>query len=282
MKGRGRITRWVSKKVASRNKSSFIKKFDINWYKNINENVNFEIASFSGENQMADQLFSILSFYKSLGLPIKWTVFSDGSHTERSKKILREIPNVFFAEMDENVVPDNYKTESNPLLKKIFFYKTLPVISTTLLVDSDVLFFPNFKKFLPHLGFHNWFLVDENYGYLDKSYLDRVEFDIYPCNSGLLIFNSMPNWSIVLEYLDTQKKHTDGIMNWSEQTAFHVLTRDFISNMPLDPRYFIVGGSDSFKYSSDYNYDKIAVRHFVGPIRHKMWQFDFNYFNLSV
>jgi hypothetical protein len=209
----------------------------------------------------------------NIGKPVRWTIFSDGSHTQASLDTLRSIPSVFVKELNNNVFPPGYDTDSNPLLKKVFYYQTIDITITTVFVDSDVLFYKPFRKFVPVLKNFNWFLVDENYGYLDKTYLQKNRFDIYPCNSGFLVFNAKPDWTTVLSYLEAQHKEEGGLQGWSEQTAFHVLTRDFTTMVPLDPRYFIVDGSDSFKYSADFDYEKIALRHFVGPIRHKMWQY---------
>ena len=40
----------------------------------------------------------------------------------------------------------------------------------------------------------------------------------------------------------------------------------------LPPNLFVVGGKDAFSFRDAFNYKNIALRHFVGPIRHKMWQ----------
>ena len=42
--------------------------------------------------------------------------------------------------------------------------------------------------------------------------------------------------------------------------------------MPLDPRRFILDSGDQFDFSYLLPFDKIAIRHYTGPVRHKMWQ----------
>jgi hypothetical protein len=59
---------------------------------------------------------------------------------------------------------------------------------------------------------------------------------------------------------------------WSDQTAVHILAqREQYKVMPAD--HFVVDGKDSFKLLHAFDYNKIALRHFVGPVRHKMWQY---------
>lgn len=270
---RGRLTRYITEAIAARNKTSFLKEFSVDWLLNNNEYPSLTIASFSGEKQLADQLYSITSFYRNVGKPGKWIIFSDGSHSEKSKELFNNIPEVVLIDDSIDIVPEAYKNETNPLLKKVFYYKTVDVKTTTFFVDSDILFYKSFTDFYPLLLNHNWFMVDEQYGSFDTSYVENVNFDLYPCNSGFFVLNKQPQWDVVMRYLDDQRSKPEGIQYWSEQTAFHVLTRDFTNYLPLDPRYFVVGGPDSFSLTSHFDYTKIAMRHFVGPVRHKMWQY---------
>jgi hypothetical protein len=270
---KGRIIKFITTRLGGINKSSFLDSFEIDWLLHGNEYPDLTIASYSGEIQFADQLYSIASFSRNVGIPKKWIIFSDGTHSIKSKEIFKKIPFAEFIEHNNDLIPESYKQESNPLLKKIFYYKSIKIHSTILFIDSDVLFYKSFSKFYPLLLKNNWFLVDEKYGYFDESYLVKDNFGAYPCNSGFFVFNSQPNWDIVMKYLDEQRKNPDGIQYWSEQTAFQILTRDFANYTPLDPRYFVVGGQDSFSFKSHFDYTEIALRHFVGPVRHKMWQY---------
>jgi hypothetical protein len=270
---KGRIIKFLTVTLANIHKSTFLNEFNTDWLLDRNECLALTIASYSGEKQFADQLYSISSFIRNVGAPKKWIIFSDGSHSTKSRDIFEKIPFIEFRDENIEVIPDSYRSERNPLLKKIFYYKTLNFDSTILLVDSDILFYKSFSELYPLLIKQNWFLVDENFGYFDKSYLEKVKFSLYPCNSGFFVFNSQPNWNTIVKYLEEQRNRSEGIEYWSEQTAFQILTRDFSNYTPLDPRYFVVGGQDSFSFNSDFDYTKIALRHFVGPVRHKMWQY---------
>lgn len=268
----GRITKKITELIANRNKVSFKKEFDPKILNGISRTVSLRIVSFSGERQLEDQLYSIASFYTNIGVPDNWTVFSDGTHHVASMRLLSSVKNVNIEFPDINTIPSKYREESNPLIKKLFYFRSVLVNTTTLFVDSDVLFYKLFASYLPLLKSQNWFLVDEGYGYFDSFYMQKVALDIYPCNSGLLIFNDEPEWQKAIEYLDFQKRF-GRLEHWTEQTAIHIMTRGFKTMLPLDPRYFVVGGRDSFKFSFDYDPATIAIRHFVGPVRHKMWQY---------
>ena len=284
MKGAGSLNRKIVAFIGNKNKRSFEKNIP-RLVENLSLKSNglklpLHLVSFSGEKFLNDQLYSILSFYWNVGLPLKWTIFDDGSYTAKSIELLNRIPNLEFIHYDKQDIPPGYPVEQYPPLKKIFLYRTIEIDQTTIFVDSDVLFFKPFRDFIPVLQKTSWFLPDEHYGYFDPSYVESIPFDMYPCNLGLLIFNAAPDWSKVTGYIDEQLNHKNGIMIWTDQTAFHKLTREYNGIMPLDPRYFIVSGTDSFKIGADFNYTKIAVRHFVGPVRHKMWQIDWRQFEV--
>ena len=58
---------------------------------------------------------------------------------------------------------------------------------------------------------------------------------------------------------------------FSEQTIINILLKDN-SFMPLTPKTFILDTDDQFDFSYLYNPKQMAVRHYTGPVRHKMWQ----------
>ena len=281
IKGMGRINRQIISLVVKQNKRSFEKSKcqiieSIQNKKNLPK-LPIHIVSYSGEKFLNDQLYSIFSFFWNVGYPLKWSIFDDGTYTTKSIELLKSIPNLNFIKYNKQDMPLQYPFEENPTLKKIFLYKTVIIDTTTIFVDSDILFFDTFLDFIPVLQKLNWFLPDERYGYFDPSFVKSFPFDMYPCNSGVLIFNTVPPWQEIVDYIDEQLK-SNGIMIWTEQTAFHKLTRGYEVMLPLDPRYFIVSGTDSFKISMDFDYANIALRHFVGPVRHKMWQINWKHF----
>ena len=140
----GRIKRLISSHLAK--KSTFLFQHK---YKDLIEQIpkhlpiDFEVVSFSGSKQFNDQLYSILSFFYNVGIPLKWTVYSDGTYTENEKEIMTSVKNVVFKEVDTTGFDDNWNLmfDANPTLKKIAILSKLNIIRTTIFVDSDVLFF---------------------------------------------------------------------------------------------------------------------------------------------
>ena len=231
------------------------------------KSVNMDMVSMSGKNFFADQLLSLFSFYYHVGTPVSWTIFDDGSYTEAELEIFNQIPAVHV----QRLLPDQEIEEmaKYPTLKKIFLLRDLKPVRPTGYADSDVLFFSSFMQhFLPYLS-SNCYLEDENSSYFDKFLPADINTD-HPLNLGFLLLNSIPDWSIATDYIETRIRNKE-LVYWSDQTAMHILaTSEQMTPLPKDT--FVVGGKDAFSLSDATDYQKIALRHFVGPVRHKMWQ----------
>jgi hypothetical protein len=157
-----------------------------------------------------------------------------------------------------------------PTLLKVELLQQLPDLNKTILfTDSDILFYRNFKNFNQQFARDNWYLIDEGKGFFDISY--DLPANEEPLNFGFLILNRPADWSYVVRYI--AKRIESGQLNyWSDQTAVHLLAQqEKFTALPSD--LFFVGGKDSFKFTHCVDYNKIALRHFVGPVRHKMWQY---------
>lgn len=60
------------------------------------------------------------------------------------------------------------------------------------------------------------------------------------------------------------------LSHFREQTAMEIVFKDN-GLKSLDPRLFSLSLEDHFSYRSDIEHDCLAVRHFMGPIRFRMW-----------
>lgn len=269
----GRYKRKFSVEVAKSRKKAFELFYNSSFFdKTVPETV-FTVVSMSGSKYLLDQLYSICSFFANAGTPQKWIVFSDGSYTEEETALLSRIPFVEVRDIDTDKYDiDKAYFNRYPLLKKLAAYEQLPVNSTTILTDSDILFFPAFKNYEKVICSHNWYLSDEDRFYFDDDYLAEGNADMYGTNSGFIILNSKPDWSTATKYIFNKLKNKNPFGHWSEQTAIHLMIRQEQDFFPLDPRKFILSGKDSFKISVEPSWREIAIRHFVGPVRHKMWQ----------
>ena len=267
----GRSKRKIATGIAEARKRNF-KKFYSNFFFNINrEQVPFHVVSMSGTQVLWDQVYSICSFYINAGKPVSWTIFSDGTYTKEEISFLETIPFVAVKEIDTTEINiDAALFQKHPLLKKLAAYSKVKVEGTMLFCDSDVLFFKDFKNYCNCFTNHNWYLPDNDRVYLDEEYLQKNIPAMFGVNSGLLILNDAFDWSKAWDYIYQRIKAGLSISHWSEQTAIHIVATGSNNFFAMDPRKFLAGGGDSFKISVSWKH--LALRHFVGPVRHKMWQ----------
>lgn len=269
----GRTKRFLAEKMALMNKANFNswqKSQSQNFFHNKNSVTHFKVVSFSGSKFLMDQLLSIYSFYLNVGIPNEWTIFSDGSYSKEEIERLTALPNVRVETSNIRDILSKEIMNQRPTLKKIFIYEEVEINNTTIFVDSDVLFYPTFKGFIPEFNMHNWYIVDEGTGYFDPDF--KNDYSRPPLNLGLLILNSKPNWDLARNYI-YQKIESGQISYWSDQTACHVMASKSDDFKSLPREKFVVGGTDAFALNHCVDYNLIAVRHFVGPVRHKMWQY---------
>lgn len=298
IKYQGGITKLLMSRLGIKNKKRFgnlssdeliaiVKSFD-------SEQVSMDVVSLSSNKDFYEQLLSILSYLRFVGIPISWTVFSDGSHTEKQISILETVfPFVKVAKIDFNdsaIVRASLKeqflpyfdellhyTQNSPYGKKLFYYINYKVQNPTLFIDSDILFYElsseSFKK-IKSENVNGWFLPDQLWNCLDSRYKSNNYQQMYQINSGFFLLNKeLENVELGLEFLKSLQKHYEP---FTEQTFFHILLRENKFS-PFDPRIFILNSSDQFDFSYGYNKKATAIRHYTGPVRHKMWQRDWKW-----
>lgn len=225
------------------------------------------VISMSGKKFLEDQLFSMFSFYYNVGIPTSWILYNDGTYADEELKILMTLPNVEIRNIHVEKFPDAVRRF--PTLMKLSVLSRIKPEGPVIYTDSDILFFSSFADSVsPFIG-RNCYLVDESAGFFDGHLPLNVPVD-FPLNLGLMILNSVPDWNYVWEYVEERIKNGQ-LTYWSDQTACHLMAVR-CKFIPLPPENFIVKGNDSFtlKHSADYRH--AALRHFVGPVRHKMWQ----------
>lgn len=247
------------------------------------------IISFSSKNDLAEQLLSILSFLRYAGRPAKWTIYSDGTHTEEHVQFFKEhmpFVDVFKydyhnpdLELRAEIEPYRkellaYATSKFPLGKKLFCYLNHRIEHRSIFIDSDILFYEKAHEMhLLNVQGRGWSLPEWKWGTLDGSYLENNKKTMYQVNSGF--FSADQNFEVGagMAYL----KQLDGNYHYfTEQTTFHIIFNDN-EFWPLDPRTYYLNNSDQFKVS--YNFDKadIVTRHYTSPVRFKMWQRDWKW-----
>lgn len=297
LKFQGGLTKLITSKLGDKNKKRFAEYIAHNLIalrKNVvSEPIAIDVVSFSSKKDLCDQVLSILSFLRYAGEPLSWTLYSDGSHTreqiahlEQSFSFLKvqqydwdqasDIP----CTLKETLIP--YRSElfdyakTKPLGKKAFYFLNHAIKHPTLFLDADILFYKKasvFKLILKE-KVNGWFLPDPSWGCLDTRYKQQHSEELYQLNGGFVLMNHEP--AHLSEALGFLKSLNYTYEYFTDQTIFHILSR-YNNFMPLDPRTFILNSADQFDFSYLHPREKMAIRHYSGPVRHKMWQKDWKW-----
>lgn len=273
--GYGRFAKRVSKQIAHKNKEQFINNIHSIFSRlNFEEanKINIELMSFSGFGGFWDQIFSMMSWVKNVGVPKRWIIYSDKCHSEEQKSIFSKFPFVTYSDWDVNYENDLGSDTSNFSwqIKKFISFSKHFYQGTTIFSDSDILFYPSFKNYLPIIKQGNWFLPEPSEAHVIKS-ANEEKKAMYNFNAGFFILEKQLDFSPAISYLYSEAAWDD---YFSDQEALNIIIHNLDHVDILDPRVFYLTVNDHFKISHASNYENIAMRHFVGPVRQKMWQRD--------
>jgi hypothetical protein len=268
----GRFKRKLIEYIAELNKASFLQWQQFHLPSATSQN-DYTVVSFSGSKWFADQLYSLYSFYRNVGKPKQWLIYNDGTYCELQLQLLSKIDRVTVCNLDlSTAILPQIALQKFPTLKKVEIVSKHISGGDVIISDSDILFYKHFNEYVKRKSKLNYFLVDETNCYFDKDFLLQHPLIEYPFNFGLLMLNNSFNLELIFNYIN--ERFNSGVLDyWSDQTAFQKLIMNDKSFQPLDKDLFKVGGNDSFRISHCVDYNKIALRHFVGPVRHKMWQY---------
>jgi hypothetical protein len=247
---------------------------------NSEEKGDFDLVSFSSSRDLEEQVLSILSLLKWYGYPKNWYVYSDGTHTESDIKILESLGSfVKVVKWDKNIEKikpsdkDTLLAYSNtmPMGKRLICFTTHEIKNRSIYLDSDIVFYKGILQNLEAvtLSSYNWFLPDIGWGTLDSRYIKQQKHpQMYQLNGGFNILNKEFSWDKALEFVS---KLENKFEYFSDQTAFHINIINQ-NSYPLDPRKFVMHAKDQFLFTTLQQSSEIAIRHFISPVRHKMWQ----------
>ena len=233
------------------------------------------VYSLSGEGDWPEQVASIRSFLRFVGLPKRYVVVSDGSHSSESRRSIEALsPCVSVASLESLVKPDLSCTvkryaAQHFLGKKLSLLTSLPVNGTTIYSDSDILFFPGagvLASLLESPAPTPLYLLD-SWPSLDARLLaDDSEREL-PVNGGFFILNQPPDWSDALERLERME---GDCVFFTEQTLVHLALKSSHAQ-PLATDKFVLRADDQFMFGDYYAGNGIALRHYISSIRTKMW-----------
>ncbi|MCL1470573.1 hypothetical protein [Argonema antarcticum] len=237
--------------------------------------VQITVYSFSCDRDLPEQVASIRSFIRYVGIPDEFIVISDGTYSPASCQLLRQIsPCVDVVDMESILKKDLPQcvyayADSHPLGKKLAVLMSIPINQATIYADSDILFFPGAKGLITltqSVERQPRCLLDCALA-LDRRFIHNEFEKISPVNSGFMLLQEPLNWEIPIKRFVESK---DVPNYFTEQTMIH-LTMHYNQAKPLCARQFLVQLDDQFIYSDKYAGNKIALRHYVSPVRHKFW-----------
>jgi hypothetical protein len=294
--GQSGITKKIASLISKLNREKFANEVSQNASDllikiNQKKRIAMEVASFSSCNDYQEQFLSIISFIRYVGIPIKWTLYSDGSHSQEQ---IEQLENSFnFLTVNKGLNWSEIKSlkglckedledyedylidyaKKFPLGKKLFYYLNHLIENPTLFIDSDILFYEQAKVLeliiTEKPQAKGWFMPDASWGCLDSRYKALHTEQVYQVNSGF-IFANVP-FKHLKKALEILKIYDFSYEYFSEQTVYHQLLKAN-AFMPLTPKTFILDSGDQFDFSYLFTPKQMAVRHYTGPVRHKMWQ----------
>jgi hypothetical protein len=234
-----------------------------------------EVFSYSGESALPEQVASIRSFLRHVGRPAMFNVVSDGSYSQSSKRLLQDLdPSVSIREIAD-WVPKDLPEDIYPYLKnhptgrQLGLIMSLPLTAPILYLDSDILFFAGADDLHVHVQKSDvpaLYLADCRFSGDERLIRDPKETN-NPVNTGFLLVFQKLDWSLsVHRFLEMQ----GAPIFFTNQTMTH-LVMHANGAAPFDPQKYVLQLDDQFVYPDRYANSKIALRHYVNPVRHKFW-----------
>ena len=234
------------------------------------------VFSYSSLADLPEQVVSIRSFLQHVGRPTRYTVVSDGSHDAGARALLRAIDRAVdvadLADVARRDLPAPVRgyARTHPMGAKLALELSLPVEGATLYADADVLFLPGAggdltARIARDGGVPGWFLVDEEWAYLDRRL--GAEGDA-PVNAGMFLLHRPLDWD---EALDRLERHAGGDYGFhTEQTVVHIAMHASGAR-GLDPRRYVIATDDMHALRDRHAGPDVVLRHYTTPVRHKLW-----------
>jgi hypothetical protein len=233
-----------------------------------------DVFSYSGQSRLAEQVASIRSFLQNAGRPNRFVVVSDGSHTLESIKLLCRVDEC--ASVESVPAPDPGAGETfdaylrnHPTGKQLALVMSLPREKPALYIDSDVRFFSRAADLQAVVESNTapaFYLQDCGFAG-DRRLLRSDEDKLPPVNTGVLLIRHPLDWSLAVDRFAALNGPPDFFTN---QTLTHLVMHANRAQ-PFDPAKYVLQLDDQFVYRDRYAGSKIALRHYVDPVRHKFW-----------
>jgi hypothetical protein len=237
--------------------------------------VPIKVYALSCERDLPEQVASLRSFLRYVGIPDAFIIMSDGSYTNESIQLLKRVHPCVDVQLltkfqRDDLPPSVYEYASQQAMgKKLAALMSIPIDGSTLYTDSDILFFKGASDLadLASSSDKNTYYLPDCKNSLDSRliYEDIEKQD--PINAGFILFKKALDWSEPVERLG---KLSESPNYFSEQTIVN-LTIKRNHGIALTKDKYIMNVDDQFMYPDKFATKKIAMRHYVNDVRHKFW-----------
>ncbi|MFL6590575.1 MAG: hypothetical protein ACJ8M4_10435 [Chthoniobacterales bacterium] len=233
------------------------------------------VFSYSGEAALPEQVASIRSFLRYVGRPVRFTVVSDGTYSESSRRLLAGLDSCVSVAHAGDWLPKNLPEKLYPYLsghptgRQLGLIMSLPTDAAVLYCDSDIRFFPGADHLYSYLDRRDApALYQADCRFSGDKRLVRDEAETRnPVNTGFLLLYRPLDWTLSIERFLAL---ADAPNFFTNQTMTH-LTMHANGAAAFDPRKYILQLDDQFAYRDHYTDPQMALRHYVNPVRHKFW-----------
>jgi hypothetical protein len=236
--------------------------------------LDLDVFAYSNEAMLPEQIASLRSFLKYAGRPTNFTIVSDGTHSRRAASFLQQIDSCVRLADSQDFLPEQSSARdyfaNHPTGKQLALIMSLPRERPALYLDADVLFFPGAVALADLLCNHDapaLYLRDCQVAG-DERLLRNPAEAADPVNTGVLFFFAKLDWSSAIERLQQLKGAPNFFTN---QTMTH-LAMHTNGARSLDPSKFLLQLDDQFQWADSYANNRIVLRHYVNPVRHKFWE----------
>lgn len=234
----------------------------------------FEVFAYSSDQMLAEQVVSIRSFLRYVGRPKSFTVVSDGSHSDRSIRLLKKLDRSVSVTTATHLSPgaplklERYLRD-HPTGKQLALIMSLPRNGPSLYVDADVRFFPAASDLFVRGESNDLapaYLADCQFAG-DRRLLRGTDEEKEPVNTGVLFLFGKLDWSLsISRFLELE-----GEPNFfTNQTMTHLALHQN-GGCPFDPAKYVLQLDDQFVFADHYAGPRLVLRHYVNPVRHKFW-----------
>lgn len=243
--------------------------------------VHMAVYSFSCERDLPEQVASIRSFIRYVGIPDKFIVISDGSYSAEACKLLRQINSCVDVLMWKDLVKGNVPKyildwalnhphrPTSAMWKRMAVFLSLSIEQPILYTDADILFFPGADQIIELCDLDEtpaWYLPDLAPALDERLILQDADL-LNPVNAGFFLIKQQLKWekalTRVVQFVDSPIFHTD-------QSVVHLAMHD-TGAKALSCDKFVLTLDDQCVYLDHYAKPEIAIRHYVSPVRHKFW-----------